>query len=212
MQLLVGWGGAGRAGPGCVGGLSASRAAGQAPRGPARPHVPPTHRRLTAPAPGPSGLSSLPRSDFHFVRYMGPQVVVLGIDMRSQRTKARILPEARAAAFGGGFALHCHAAALHAAPLGLALRCAAAPPAPRALPGRALQLRCACLLPSPGAAGHLRAAAAHRGRAAGGAAAPGGAERHPPPLPQGALPSLGGGGTVPKGRPSTLLLVVLGCC
>lgn len=33
-------------------------------------------------------------SAFHYVRYMGPQVVLLGIDMRSQRSKDRILPEA----------------------------------------------------------------------------------------------------------------------
>ncbi len=35
----------------------------------------------------------LRRSSFHFLRYMGPQVVLLGIDMRSERTKVRILPE-----------------------------------------------------------------------------------------------------------------------
>lgn len=32
-------------------------------------------------------------SDFHFVRYMGPQVVLLGMDMRSQRTKACVMPQ-----------------------------------------------------------------------------------------------------------------------
>lgn len=41
------------------------------------------------PAPG----VPLCRSAFHYVRYMGPQVVLLGIDMRSERSKARILPE-----------------------------------------------------------------------------------------------------------------------
>lgn len=32
-------------------------------------------------------------SDFHFLKYMGPQVLLLGVDMRSQRTKERILPQ-----------------------------------------------------------------------------------------------------------------------
>lgn len=31
---------------------------------------------------------------FHWLRYMGPQVALLGVDMRSERSKARILPPA----------------------------------------------------------------------------------------------------------------------
>ncbi|KAI3436720.1 hypothetical protein D9Q98_006135 [Chlorella vulgaris] len=31
-------------------------------------------------------------TEFHFLKYLGPQVAVLGVDMRSQRTKARIMP------------------------------------------------------------------------------------------------------------------------
>lgn len=52
------------------------------------------------PFSGPSLNSCMPApvvplccSAFHYVRYMGPQVVLLGIDMRSQRSKDRILPE-----------------------------------------------------------------------------------------------------------------------
>lgn len=33
-------------------------------------------------------------SAFHFVRWMGPQVVLLGMDMRSERSKGRIMPQA----------------------------------------------------------------------------------------------------------------------
>jgi hypothetical protein len=33
-----------------------------------------------------------PRRELHFVKFMGPQVVLLGMDMRSQRKKNRIMP------------------------------------------------------------------------------------------------------------------------
>ncbi|PRW44508.1 plasma membrane [Chlorella sorokiniana] len=33
-------------------------------------------------------------TEFHYLKYMGPQVAVLGMDMRSQRTKERIMPQA----------------------------------------------------------------------------------------------------------------------
>ena len=40
----------------------------------------------------------------HWLKWMGPQVAVLGIDMRSQREKARIMPQVGGSGgeWGGG--------------------------------------------------------------------------------------------------------------
>lgn len=66
-----------------------------------RPGLPPAAWGAVPQPPAPAPGTAFPTADpcncseFHFLKFMGPQVALLGLDMRSQRSKDRVMPKVR---------------------------------------------------------------------------------------------------------------------